>query len=201
MGLELSQDRMYSLVSPGIPGARRQPQLRQKNPRPKRSRRTVPFGSRQQTMLELSCQLLNQLLADTMVLYDHYRRYQLVLNDQPDPQLQATLDNHAWEQRQLIDFIVERVGTLGGTTTVPRQVAGLTVLSRPSNDTVEVAETLSRLLEAHELIIIRIREALAATVPSPDEETRGLLSYMLGQHNSELSTIVEYLADISAVCA
>jgi|ERR1039458_5726480 starvation-inducible DNA-binding protein len=199
MGLDLRPDRMDSLVSSGIPGARRQPQLRQRAPKLKNSSRRGSFGSHRRASRLLSCQLLNQLLADSMVLYDHYKKYHWLLRDHASCQLHLVLDRHAGEQRELIDLIVERVRTLGGVATVPRQVAALTVIARPSNDAEEVVGMLSRLLEAHELIIDRVREAITAS--RDDGTTSDLLSNMLRRHELQVSIIAEHLIDAASLCA
>jgi starvation-inducible DNA-binding protein len=202
MGLDLRPDRMGSLVSSGIPGARSQPPLRQKAPKLKSSPRSGSSRSRRQAMRLLSCQLLNQLLADSMVLYDHYKKYHWLLRDHAFCQLHIVLDKHAGEQRELIDLIVERVRTLGGVATVPRQVAALTVIARPSNDAEEVVGMLSRLLEAHELIIVRVREAITAIAASRDDGTTSdLLSNMLRRHELQVSIIAEHLVDAASLCA
>jgi starvation-inducible DNA-binding protein len=48
----------------------------------------------------------------------------------------------------------------------PRQVAEITTIPRPPNGVEEVPAMLSRLLEAHEVIIAKVRDAITRTQPT-----------------------------------
>src|SRR5215510_9230193 len=101
-----------------------------------------------------SCQRLNQLLADTQILYALYKKHHWLMRGATFSQLHLLLDKHADEQRALVDTITERIQTLGGIAVGdPRHVAEITQVPRPPDGCEEVPAMLSRLLEAHELIL------------------------------------------------
>jgi starvation-inducible DNA-binding protein len=79
-----------------------------------------------------SCQLLNQILADTMILYSLYKKHHWQMRGPTFYQLHLLLDKHAGEQLELIDMLAERVQMLGGVAIAdPRDVAELTAIERP----------------------------------------------------------------------
>src|ERR1700749_3475099 len=79
-----------------------------------------------------SCQRLNQLLADTQILYALYKKHHWLMRGPTFYQLHLLLDKHAGEQLALVDTIAERVQTLGGVAVGdPRLPAELTCLPRP----------------------------------------------------------------------
>jgi starvation-inducible DNA-binding protein len=94
-----------------------------------------------------SCKRLNQILADTQILYALYKKHHWLMRGATFYQLHLLLDKHADEQNELIDKIAERVQTLGGITVgYPRHVAELTKirpcserLRRSSSDALPVA--------------------------------------------------------------
>ncbi|MGA2530175.1 MAG: ferritin-like domain-containing protein [Acidimicrobiales bacterium] len=145
--------------------------------------------------------MLNELVADSMVLYEHYRKDDFLLQDPSDRDLHALLDRYSGEQRQLIELTVDRVRTLGGIATVPRQVVELTVISRPPKGAEEAPDVLSRLIEVHERVIGRIRDAIAAIATSGDDRTRDLLKGMLRSHERQLWSLAELLVDTTALSA
>ena len=107
-----------------------------------------------------SCQRLNQLLADTQILYALYKKHHWLMRGVTFSQLHLLLDKHADEQRALVDTIAERVQTLGGIAVGdPRHVAEITKVPRPPDGCEEVPAMLSRLLEAHELILSDAHDA------------------------------------------
>ena len=61
-----------------------------------------------------SCQLLNQVLADTMILYALYKKHHWQVAGPTFYQLHLLFDKHADEQLELIDLLAERVQSLGG---------------------------------------------------------------------------------------
>ena len=144
-----------------------------------------------------SCQLLNQILADSMILYSHYKKHHWLVRGHTFYQLHLLLDKHAGEQIELIDLIAERVQTLGGIAIAdPRHVAEVTTIPRPPNGAEEVPAMLSRLLEAHELIISEVRDAIIATAANRDDGTNDLLmSDVLRRHELQVWFVAEHLVD------
>ena len=91
-------------------------------------------------------------------------------------QLHLLLDKHAGELVELIDKIAERAQTLGGIAIGdPRHVAEITRVPRPPNGCEEVPAMLSRLLEAHELILTDAHDAAAKTAEMGDDGTNDLI--------------------------
>ena len=86
--------------------------------------------------------------------------------------LHLLLDKHAGEQTELVDLLAERVQTLGGVAVAdPRHVAEITTIPRPPDGAEEVPAMLSRLLEAHEIIITKVRNAITRTTANRDDGT------------------------------
>lgn len=151
----------------------------------------------------LSCQLLNQILADSIILYNLYKKHHWLVRGHTFHQLHLLLDKHADEQLKLIDLMGERVQTLGGVAIGdPRHVAEVTTVPRPPNGVEEVPAMLSRLLEAHEIVIEKTREAIEKTATSRDDGTNDLLmSDVLRTSELQVWFIAEHLVDVPAVRA
>jgi starvation-inducible DNA-binding protein len=150
-----------------------------------------------------SCQLLNQLLADSQILHSLYKKHHWVMRGHTFYQLHLLLDKHAGEQLVLIDTIAERIQTLGGVAVGdPRHVAELTQISRPPNGVEEVPVMLSRLLEAHELIITSVRDAIEHTARNGDSGSNDLfVSDVLRTHETQVWFLAEHLVETPLVHA
>lgn len=148
-----------------------------------------------------SCELLNQVLADTIIIYHLYKKHHWLMRGETFYQLHLLLDKHAGEQIELIDNIGERVQKLGGVAIAdPRHVAEVTKIERPPNGVEEVPVMLSRLLEAHELIIAEVREAIKKTAESQDDGSNDLLvSQVLRTHETQVWFLAEHLVDTPIV--
>src|SRR5436853_6836129 len=141
------------------------------------------FGTVRQFPLALSyetrmysCQRLNQILADSHILYALYKKHHWLMRGATFYQLHLLLDKHADEQLALVDKIAERVQTLGGIAVGdPRHVAEITRVPRPPNGCEEVPAMLSRLLEAHEIILIESHDAAKRTADQGDDGTNDLI--------------------------
>ncbi len=145
----------------------------------------------------LSCQLLNQVLADTMILYSLYKKHHWQMRGPTFYQLHLLLDKHAGEQLELIDALAERVQLLGGVAIAEmRHVAELTTIERAPNGVEEVGAMLSRLLSAHETIITAVRAAIAQTAQNGDGGSNDLLmSDVLRTHEQQVWGVAEHLVD------
>ena len=148
-----------------------------------------------------SCTLVNQILADTIILYHLYKKHHWMMRGHTFYQLHLLLDKHAGEQIELIDAMGERMQTLGGVAIAdPRHVAEITKLKRPPNGVEEVPMMLSRLLEAHELIISELREAINKTAANQDSGTNDLLvSQVLRTNELQVWFLAEHLVDTPLV--
>ncbi len=158
--------------------------------------RLFPIALSYEARME-SCQVLNQILADSMILYSHYKKHHWLVRGHTFYQLHLLLDKHAAEQLELIDLIAERVQTLGGIAIAdPRHVAEVTKVPRPPDGAEEVPAMLSRLLEAHELIIGEVRDAITATDANRDDGSNDLLmGDVLRRHELQVWFVAEHLVD------
>jgi starvation-inducible DNA-binding protein len=137
--------------------------------------RDFPVGLARDTRLH-SCKRLNQLIADTQILYALYKKHHWLMRGATFYQLHLLLDKHADEQNELIDKIAERVQTLGGIAVGdPRHVAELTKIPRAPNGCEEVPAMLSRLLEAHETILVDAHDAAAKIAELGDDGSNDLI--------------------------
>lgn len=152
-----------------------------------------------ETRLE-SCQRLNQVLADSLILYSLYKKHHWLMRGHTFSQLHLLLDQHAGEQLELIDMVAERVQTLGGIAVAdPRHVAEITTVPRPPNGAEAVPAMLSRLLEAHEIIITKVRAAVTRTATLRDDGTNDLLvGDVLRRHELQVWFLAEHLVDTPA---
>jgi starvation-inducible DNA-binding protein len=148
-----------------------------------------------------SCERLNQVLADTRILHSLYKKHHWLMRGPTFYQLHLLLDKHADEQLELIDMIAERVQTLGGIAVGdPRHVAELTRVPRPPDGAEEVPAMLSRLLEAHEMILTDAHDAAARVVEGGDDGTNDLLvSNVIRTNELQAWFIAEHLVDTPVV--
>jgi starvation-inducible DNA-binding protein len=146
----------------------------------------------------LSAQLLNAILADTTILYALYKKHHWLVAGPTFYQLHLLFDKHAAEQLELIDLIAERVQSLGGIAVGdPRHAAELTTIPRPPDGAEEVPVMISRLLDAHEIIIEKVRKALDATEKSKDLGTNDLLmGDVLRRHELQVWFVAEHVVDV-----
>jgi starvation-inducible DNA-binding protein len=150
-----------------------------------------------------SCERLNMVLADTQILYSLYKKHHWLMRGPTFYQLHLLLDKHAGEQLELVDLIAERVQTLGGIAVGdPRHVAEMTRVPRPPNGAEEVPAMLSRLLEAHEIILTDAHDAATRLAEAGDDGSNDLLVSNVIRTN-ELQTwfIAEHLVDTPTVRA
>ncbi len=138
-------------------------------------RRTLPIAidadARQRTV-----QLLNQVLADTMTLRDLYKKHHWQVSGPAFYQLHLLFDKHFEEQSELVDTLAERIQTLGGISlAMAHDVAETTRIPRPPRDREEAAVQISRLLEAHQIILTECREFARQASEDGDEGTNDLL--------------------------
>jgi starvation-inducible DNA-binding protein len=150
-----------------------------------------------------SCQRLNKVLADTQILYGLYKKHHWLMRGATFYQLHLVLDKHAGEQLDIIDTIAERVQSLGGVAVGDsRHVAEITSIPRPPDGVEEVPAMLSRLLEAHETILIDAHDAAARTAECGDDGTIDLLvSQVIRTGERQAWFLDEHLVDTPLVRA
>ncbi len=125
-----------------------------------------------QTMTEM----LNPLLADTIVLRDLYKKHHWQLAGPTFYSLHLLFDKHYGEQAELVDELAERIQTLGGiAVAMAHDVAEMTRIERPPRGREAVPVQLSRLLEAHEHLLKQVRPCARRASELGDEGTNDLL--------------------------
>ena len=162
--------------------------------------RNLPIALDERARTE-SCELLNQVLADTVILYNLYKKHHWLVAGHTFYQLHLLFDKHAGEQLELVDLLAERVQSLGGIAiSDPRHVAEVTKIERPPNGAEEVPVMISRLLEAHETIIGEVREAIDKTERSRDWGSNDLLmSDVLRTNELQVWFVAEHVVDTPLV--
>jgi len=164
--------------------------------------RQFPLGLGHDARL-YSCQRLNQILADSQILHALYKKHHWLMRGPTFYQLHLLLDKHAEEQDKLIDEVAERIQTLGGVAVGdPRHVAEITRVPRAPDGCEEVPAMLSRLLEAHELILIDAHDAAKRTAELGDDGTNDMIvSEVIRTNELEAWFLVEHLVDTPLVRA
>jgi starvation-inducible DNA-binding protein len=150
-----------------------------------------------------SSQRLNKVLADTQILYGLYKKHHWIMRGATFYQLHLLLDKHAGEQLELVDTLAERVQTLGGVAVGdPRHVAEITSIPRPPDGVEEVPAMLSRLLEAHEVILTEAHDAATRTAELGDDGTNDLLvSQIIRTGELQAWFLAEHLVDTPLIRA
>jgi starvation-inducible DNA-binding protein len=162
----------------------------------------LPIGLSRDTRM-YSCQRLNRILADTQMLYALYKKHHWLMRGATFYHLHLLLDKHADEQLALVDTLAERVQALGGVAVGdPRHAAEITRVPRPPNGVEEVPVMLSRLLEAHELILIEAREAADVVADLGDDGTNDLIvSSVIRTGEAQTWFLAEHLVDTPLIRA
>jgi starvation-inducible DNA-binding protein len=162
--------------------------------------RLLPIALGAEARLE-SCQLLNEILADTMILYALYKKHHWLVAGPTFYQLHLLFDKHAEEQLELIDLLAERVQSLGGIAVGdPRHAAELTAIDRPPDGAEDVPAMIHRLLDAHETVLERVRTGIEKTEKSGDWGSNDLLmSDVLRRHELQVWFVAEHVVDTPMV--
>src|SRR5499425_3189469 len=135
----------------------------------------LPLELEEPVRLEMTEQL-NQMLADTMTLRDLYKKSHWQVAGPTFYQLHLLFDKHFGEQVELVDSIAERIQILGGISiAMAADVAETTRIARPPRGREEVPVQISRLLEAHELILGHCRKLSRRASELGDEGTNDLV--------------------------
>jgi starvation-inducible DNA-binding protein len=169
-----------------------------------------PYGTLAQYPIALaehvraaSVEALNQILADTLMLRDLYKKHHWQVAGHTFYQLHLLYDKHYGEQSTLVDAVAERIQSLGGiSVAVPHDTAEMTHIERPPQGREEVPVQLSRLLEAHEIILRETREAARKAAEAGDDGTNDLLvGDVIRTHEMQVWFLAEHLVDTPLVRA
>jgi starvation-inducible DNA-binding protein len=160
----------------------------------------LPLDLEEPVRLEMT-EKLNQLLADTMTLRDLYKKCHWQVAGPTFYQLHLLFDKHFGEQDELVDTIAERIQLLGGISiAMAHDVAELTQIERPPKGREEVPVQLSRLLDAHQLLIGQCRELAKRADKLGDDGTNDLaVSDVLRTNELQAWFVSEHLVNMPLV--
>ena len=139
---------------------------------------------------------LNQLLVDTIMLRDLYKKHHWQLSGPTFYQLHLLFDQHYETQADLVDALAERVQILGGVAIgMPDQVAELTHVQHPPVGREDPDVQITRLLGAHKVILGFAQEFAATVSENGDTGTEDLVvSQLIVENEKQAWFIAEHLA-------
>ena len=167
-------------------------------------REIQPYGTLKRLPIALedntrkqSVEILNKILADTMTLRDMYKKHHWQMSGATFYQLHLLLDKHYEEQANLVDMIAERIMALGGISiAMAPDVAEMTTIPRPPKGREDVPTQLSRLLQAHEIILRQAHDGADAADEAGDDGTNDLLvSNIIRTGEPQVWFLAEHLAE------
>ncbi len=155
-----------------------------------------PLQLEEPVRLEMT-ERLNQLLADTITLRDLYKKSHWQVSGPTFYQLHLLYDKHYGEQNEIVDTIAERIQLLGGISiAMAADVAETTRIERPPKGREEVPVQLSRLLDAHQEIIVYCRELAERAQKLGDDGTNDLVvSDVLRANELQVWFLSEHLVE------
>ena len=140
---------------------------------------------------------LNQLLADTIVLRDMYKKHHWQASGPSFYPLHLLFDKHFAKQGDLVDELAERVMVLGGVSVaMPADVASMTLIPPPPRGREPAAVQLSRLLHAHEVVLEEARAMARLAAKAGDDGTNDLLvSGVIRTNETQVWFVSAHLVD------
>lgn len=152
--------------------------------------------------LEMS-ERLNQLLADSMTLRDLYKKAHWQVAGPTFYQLHLLFDKHFNEQVEVVDAIAERIQLLGALAiAMAPDVAETTRIERPPRGREEVPVQISRLLDAHQIVIRDCRDLAERSSKLGDQGTNDLIvSEVLRRNELQSWFISEHIVEMPLVHA
>ena len=162
----------------------------------------LPLELEEDVRLEITEQL-NLLLADTMTLRDLYKKSHWQVAGPTFYQLHLLFDKHFDEQVEIVDTIAERTQLLGGISiAMAHDVAETTRIERPSRGREEVPVQISRLLDAHQIIIGHCRKLARRADALGDDGTNDMvISDVLRTNELQAWFLSEHLVEMPLVHA
>jgi len=162
----------------------------------------LPIDLEEPVRLEMTEQL-NLLLADTITLRDLYKKSHWQVAGPTFYQLHLLFDKHFGEQVEIVDEIAERIQTLGGVSlAMAADVAETTRIERPPRGREEVPVQISRLLDAHQVIIGHCRQLARRASALGDDGTNDMVvSDVLRPNELQVWFLSEHLVDVPLVHA
>jgi starvation-inducible DNA-binding protein len=172
------------------------------------ARETQPYGHLLKLPIALgesacrqAVEHLNQVLADTITLRDMYKKHHWQVAGPTFYQLHLLFDKHADEQSKLVDEIAERIQLLGGVSlAMAHDVAETTLIARPPRGREPVPVQISRLLQAHEVVLKEARTMARLAADAGDDGTNDLLvSDVIRTNELQVWFVAEHVVDTPVV--
>lgn len=162
----------------------------------------LPLELEEPVRLEMT-ERLNQLLADAITIRDLYKKSHWQVAGPTFYQLHLLFDKHYDEQVELVDAIAERIQLLGGVSlAMAADVAEETQIERPPRGREEVPVQLSRLVDAHQIIIREARTLARRATQLGDDGTNDLaVSEVLRTNELQTWFLSEHLVNMPLVKA
>lgn len=160
----------------------------------------LPLDLEEPIRLEMT-EHLNQLLADSMTLRDLYKKSHWQVAGPTFYQLHLLFDKHYNDQVELVDTIAERIQLLGGLSiAMAHDVAETTKIERPPRGREEVPVQISRLIDAHQIIVSECRELADRADKLGDDGTNDLaISDVLRANELQVWFLSEHLVNMPLV--
>jgi starvation-inducible DNA-binding protein len=160
----------------------------------------LPLDLDEPVRLEMT-EHLNQLLAEVMTIRDLYKKSHWQVAGPTFYQLHLLFDKHHGEQGELVDTIAERIQLLGGISiAMAADVAETTKITRPPRGREEVPVQISRLIDAHQIIISQARELAERADKLGDDGTNDLaVSDVLRTNELQVWFLSEHLVNMPLV--
>jgi starvation-inducible DNA-binding protein len=140
---------------------------------------------------------LNQLLADTITIRDLYKKHHWQVAGPTFYQLHLLFDQHYEQQNELVDAIAERIQLLGGVSiAMAHDVAEMTLIPRPPKGREQVPVQISRLLHAHEIVLLEARAMARVAAARGDDRTNDLIvSDVIRRNELQVWFVGEHVVD------
>src|SRR5947208_431531 len=162
----------------------------------------LPLELEEAVRLEMTEQL-NVLLADSITLRDLYKKSHWQVAGPTFYQLHLLFDKHFAEQVEIVDTIAERIQLLGGISlAMAHDIAETTRIERPPRGREEVPVQISRLLDAHQVIIGECRQLADRADEIGDHGTNDMVvSDVLRTNELQAWFLSEHLVEMPLVHA
>jgi len=146
---------------------------------------------------------LNQLLADTTTLRDLYKKHHWQVAGPTFYQLHLLFDKHYEQQAELVDAIAERIQLLGGVSVaMAHSIDEGTLVPRQPKGREEVPVQISRLLHAHEIILMEARAMARRAAEAGDDGTNDLIvSNVIRTNELQVWFVAEHVVEMPLVHA
>jgi len=162
----------------------------------------LPLELEEPVRLEMTEQL-NLLLADSMTLRGLYKKSHWQVAGPTFYQLHLLFDKHYEEQVEIVDKIAERIQLLGGVAlAMAADVAETTRIPRVPRGREEAPVQISRLIDAHQIVIGHCRQLARRASALGDDGTNDLVvSDVLRRNELQSWFLSEHLVEVPLVHA